>query len=369
MAFPTDWGRKCAVTIDYTKVGASLTDFPVLITKDMLPSEMFDADGSYPALNGGGDVRFSSDSAGNTQLPLEVVSFVTDNNPTNGSCQMWVKVPSLSSSANTTIYVWYNKSGESQPAVTDTYGAQNVWRSEYKGVWNLNETSSTRYDSTANNNDLTDNNTVLYGTGKFTGNAADFEANNSERLSITDGTQTGLDITGNLSISGWVNFETAPGATFQTFAMKYSGGTQISYVFDVSQNGPRLYFSKLGNDGALVQKAYTFSTGTWYHVAVVFITSTSVELFVNGSSIGSGTHTKDALYNSTANFQLGALQNDGNYLDGKEQMFKVYAGALTSTWLSTEYNNQNSPSTFATAGTPETPSAPAATWTPKIIIF
>ena len=68
MAFPTDWGRRCAIVIQSSKVDANLADFPVLLTKDTLPSEMFDHDGSYPALEGGGDIRFSSDEAGETQL-------------------------------------------------------------------------------------------------------------------------------------------------------------------------------------------------------------------------------------------------------------------------------------------------------------
>ena len=47
--------------------------------------------------------------------------------------------------------------------------------------WKMAETSGTRYDETANNEDLTDNNTVSYATGKV-GNAADFEASNNEYL-------------------------------------------------------------------------------------------------------------------------------------------------------------------------------------------
>jgi hypothetical protein len=61
------WGRKAALTISATKVDADLTNWTLVLTKDTLPSEMFDADGSYPALNGGGDIRFSSDAAGETQ--------------------------------------------------------------------------------------------------------------------------------------------------------------------------------------------------------------------------------------------------------------------------------------------------------------
>ncbi|WP_372899169.1 hypothetical protein, partial [Stieleria sp.] len=100
MAFPTGWTRKCELTFASTPTA----DLAALFTEDNLPSEMFDADGDNPALNGGGDIRFSSDSAGTSQLPCEVVSFVTDNDPANGTAQVWVKVPAAAS-----VWVWYGK--------------------------------------------------------------------------------------------------------------------------------------------------------------------------------------------------------------------------------------------------------------------
>ena len=51
--------RKCELVIQSSQVPASLTDFAVLLTEATLPSEMFDADGANPALNGGGDIKFS----------------------------------------------------------------------------------------------------------------------------------------------------------------------------------------------------------------------------------------------------------------------------------------------------------------------
>jgi hypothetical protein len=46
--------------------------------------------------------------------------FVTDNDPANGVADIAVKVPSVSSTTDTVIYVWYNKAGETQPAA-NTY--------------------------------------------------------------------------------------------------------------------------------------------------------------------------------------------------------------------------------------------------------
>lgn len=52
--FPQNWGRKCELIIQSSQITGDLTEFPVLITEATLPQEMFDSDGTYPALNGGG---------------------------------------------------------------------------------------------------------------------------------------------------------------------------------------------------------------------------------------------------------------------------------------------------------------------------
>jgi hypothetical protein len=69
--------------------------------------------------------------------------------------------------------------------------------------WELEEVSGTRVDSHGSN-DLTDNNTVGSGTG-IQGNCANLEKSNTEDLSISDASQSGLNITQDLSFSGWFN--------------------------------------------------------------------------------------------------------------------------------------------------------------------
>jgi hypothetical protein len=68
--------------------------------------------------------------------------------------------------------------------------------------WKLDETSGTRFDSTANSNDLTDNNTVGSGTGKI-GNAAQFVAANSEYLDLSSASGL-LAGTGGVTVAAWV---------------------------------------------------------------------------------------------------------------------------------------------------------------------
>ena len=72
----------------------------------------------------GGDIVFTSDSAGTQRLPMELVSIDT----TNKKAVIWVAIP-LTAGTDATVYVRYqsNAGTLTQPAATDTYGSKAVW--------------------------------------------------------------------------------------------------------------------------------------------------------------------------------------------------------------------------------------------------
>src|SRR4030042_1881100 len=125
-----------AITIDDTLVPASLTDFPVLI------SILNDSDLRDHVTNPNGyDLVFTD--VGGTQLDHEVESW----NGSTGTLLAWVRVPALSSTADTVIYICYGNSG----ITTSQEPTTGVWDSSYKGVWHLKEaTGANLADSTSN---------------------------------------------------------------------------------------------------------------------------------------------------------------------------------------------------------------------------
>ena len=103
-----------------------------------------------------------------------------------------------------------------------------------QGWWRLEEESGTRYDGSPNGNHLADHDTVGWGTGQI-GRAADFEAGNGEYLSISDTVQSGLDVTGSLTLVGWMNPESLD--SLQILAARYEYGvTNRAYRFDVRED-------------------------------------------------------------------------------------------------------------------------------------
>lgn len=210
--------------------------------------------------------------------------------------------------------------------------------------WKMEEASGNRADAHGSNT-LTDNNTVTSGTGKID-TAADFERTNSERLTIADASQTGLDFTGDFSASVWVNLEAALDGTLIEYNLisKYRPtGNQRSYSFNYTWNGgtPRLQFvSSTNGAGASVGSAnVTLSAATWYHLVFIYTASAgSVEFFVDGSSIGSDTALGTSIFNGTADFEIGA-QNAAFFVDGLIDEVAVWSRVITSDEVAEIYNS------------------------------
>jgi hypothetical protein len=162
------------------------------------------------------------------------------------------------------------------------------WSPEPVGYWKLDESSDgtaavTRNDSSGNGNNLTDSNTTNSAIGKY-GNAADFEEDNTEALGIADGSQTGLDITGNISIGFWLKSESldagdgfvgksANSNGWRSYIVQTAGGDSSRFDFGVSSDGDTMTYIRT-NTGFL-------TTGTWVHLEVTYDGST-VRLYKNG---------------------------------------------------------------------------------------
>lgn len=354
MAFPDDHRWKAPLTIASSEVSSTLTNFPVLLTAANLPSAMFDADGANPAQNGGGDIRFSSDADGATQLPCEVVSFVTDNNPANGTAEIHVKVPSVSSSVDTTVYVWWNTAGtDSQPAIDSTYGAENVWDSAFVGVWHLEEdpsgTAPQMLDSTSNDHDGTSAGTMTTGdsVAAVVGNGLDFDGTD-DGVSIAE--TAAIDITGALTLEMALNGDTF--GAFVTPATKAKASGQKQFMMDLQSGVPRF-----GDELGLAKATSTLSTGTDYHLAGTYSGSglySGLKIYLNGVA-ESTTHvgTFNGIESTDGDFYIGQKGDGSEWFDGKISEVRLSNVARSAAWIAATDSTLLTPGTFASAGTPE----------------
>jgi len=170
----------------------------------------------------------------------------------------------------------------------------------------------------------------------------DLELSSSQYASIADASQTGLDITGDLTIESWIKLESLPGsgADYPIASKWDANGSALSYLFTYQNNsGTYRFVTQLSNSAGTVATAVynqTLDAGTWYHVAmVVDLATDSVEYFVDGSSIGSGALSAAIadIKNSTAKFAIGARFNNAPaaLYDGLIDDVRVWSDKRTPT--------------------------------------
>jgi len=330
------------LTVDNTKVAANATDFPVYVDLSDMNATFWST-----VANGGGDIRiFKSD--GTTELAREVVS--CDTSGETGELH-FKYTGTLSSSVDTEIQIHADGSS-SDYAVGATYGRNNVW-SGYDGVWHTNESSGTRYSATGSNN-FTDNNTVTSATGKV-GTSASFASANEEYLS---GVFADLNAygTGSFSISMWINLiDVTSVSLFRNWYTTNQTPNNVQYNTGVV-SGQLNHFiyqqNKTAPESTSLDGSSTISTNTWYNV--VLVRESNVSKFYLNASIDGTSASNNINVTKSGNTTTigGALPEDISYTNGKIDEVKIIGSALSADWITTEYNNQNSPSTFYTATAP-----------------
>lgn len=347
MGFPNDWGRKCELKIQASKVAENLTNYPVFLTEANLPSEMFDSDGSYPALSGGGDIRFSSDAAGLNRLPCEIVRFVIDPDPANGIAEIHVNVASVSSSVDTSVWIWYDKAGENQPGVTEPYGRNATWNSSYKCVWHLDNHEGTRPDSTGNSDIDSGSGMPDQITGKV-GRASLFDASGAY-FTVTDPADPGIGVNEAFCVSTWLYCIT-PGRYDVFFSVNHSVPDFNIYP-GATYEHPSMYWTGTG----YIQPSApdrNIDDGAW-HLLTFTRTGDTITFYVDGGN-SQGTATHGAAIPTPDEYWMGGDWDVSRWYGGLDEM-RVCDVARSANFIISEYNNQDDPATFVIEQTPSGP--------------
>lgn len=230
-----------------------------------------------------------------------------------------------------------------------------------KSAWELNETAGVRVDSHGDN-DLTDNNTVMSGTGLVYAAAADFEASNSEFLSIADNADLS---TGDVSwtYETWVKLESNG---FFCLAGKGNGITDAAsewlLYYTGSQVRLQVYFGS-SNVGA-TSSFGALSVGVWYQVIAWHdAENEQIGVEVNASATGVTAHS-GGLNDTTHDFRIG-IWGSGIPFDGLIGPSRFWKGrvlpASVRMWL---YNDGSARpySSFVPGRVPGTQVRPFAAW-------
>ncbi len=319
------WSYRKSITIDHTKVSgtSTLTNFPILFSTT-------DADLKYTSFGGkmgksdGTDIVFTS-SDGITKLDHEIEKYAS----TTGETVNWVEIPSLSTTTDTVIYIYFGNASAS-----DQSNKTGVWGSSYKAVYHLpNGVTLGGLDSTSHANDMNTTGTPTAQTGKIGGGVG---VSSGNYLSKTIDTTIGTTNT----VSAWVY-----GDSFgdQAHSVNVAGGAELLTAHDPDAGKNTIY-------GSGFVLGTQFSTSTWYYVVTTRdgTTTNGYRSYVNGSLDITTTRPSS---DSGTSLKIGT---SGTYpWDGKIDEVRVSNSVHSPGWIATEYNNQSSASTFYTTGSLE----------------
>ena len=345
------------ITVLASKVDADLTDYPVYVDLSLLPA------GFHTNVNqtDARDIRVTS-SDGSTEIPREVVFY----DSATDAGELYFK-GDVSSSVDTDFYIYYGNSEASDYAVTDTYGRNNVWTNGYVGVWHMGDaTTSSIADSTGANDGtkVSANNPAVTASGKI-GFAQDFASGNY----ITLANESNFDFNYNstYSLEAWLKPD-GVAAVSQNFLSKlyasapYTGWEWSMYDNTGGSDALQMYLlNTLTSDGISVRTASnTIAASSWQSLAVTYSgshTAAGTKFYINGNSSANTILENNLGTDSTLNnlaVVMGA-RADGYVLPyaGLMDEVRISSSARASTWISTEYNNQNSAATFFTMGVEE----------------
>lgn len=338
--YSASWGYRISFAINYTKLGTTttLSNFPFGFATT---SSIFahTANGGHMGKTDGTDIVIT-DSDGTTKLSHEIEGY----NSSTGATIIHFKYPSaVSTSSNTTIYMYYGNSGAS-----DQQDTTNVWDSNFKLILHMNQpATATQTDSTINANNATKTNTPVSQTGQF-GTALRLGLPGPSYLSATNVT-SGF---GDFTVCTLYNAST----TQPTYFRIADQGYDDAFAFGrVSGEQTRLYVRNTGTN----QLNPAFGS---YHYGCGVRSGTNGYVWIDLSKT-SNTNVGTTALGGAYGLKIATSINNptGDYMNGPIDEVRVSNTARSDAWIYTEYQYLMNQSTFYTWGTEESGTPALAT--------
>lgn len=336
-----------SLTIDHTKCGSSDSPyFPVLVSLSDATLKTIGNSGHIQNSNGY-DIQFFSDSGLTTRLPAEREKY----DGSGGSYIGWVQVPNISHTSNTVIYMGYDDAGiSSDPNSDATYGSAKVWvengTQNYQAVYHFgNGGSISLSDSTSNSNTLTlpgSTHNPSAGAGIPPGNiygGVNVTASNQQYLKSVAQSVLGMNgSSATFTVEGWIYPTSGTCPLFGT-----TSGTGYGIELRVYTGGNVYFLNEAVN--VLVNGGSSISS-QWNQIGVSY-NNGAIALYLNGSQVN--TANSSVNWGSTPLVTLGGAPAVGEYNNGNIDEIHISNSIRSTAWITTEYNNQNSPGNIGSA--------------------
>ena len=356
------------ITIDRTKVGTAsspttLSSYPMLFSV---------TDTSLRTIANGGRVR----NANAHDLIFRAVDTTTCGGPTactmaheiesynatTGQLVAWVNIPTLrarTNTSNTVIRIMFGNMAIS----TSTQQVASTWSPNFAGVWHLNQspsgTAPQMSDASGNGNNGTAN-TLTSVTGQISSGVS--TNGTSSYMSFNSGTSLNSTAGGAFTYSTWIKVPVAEtlGAIVSSRSSTDGGNVDIDLMVGMdgaTSNAGRLMALVRDDANGMYAEVVgpAINTNVWRYVTLTRNAGT-IELYMDATSQGTNTSAGAAGAFTTNLRDIGREGRwvQDSYTTPTTNIFLQatfdelrYSNVVRSVdWVTTDYNNQSSPSTF-----------------------
>jgi hypothetical protein len=327
---PSDAGRdadrlaRLALRIPAGSIDEPLQDFVVLV------------DGASPVLQSieVGQLRFTS-TVGDRLYPHEVETF----NPAAGRIRAWVRLPEVSSAADTEFALEVSPT----PVVTEP---SSTWQ-DWVGVWHFEEGNFGDGDPVHDSSPESNDGIARGGADTSAGmvGAAIALDGEDDRIEISD--DDSLRPSQAVTLSAWIN--ASEGAFDSIIARPATSiGVDFNNSYQLYLDGDGLLSTCIAaNDEANVNNTSEVPTGEWVHVAMAF-DGESTRQYLNGSFDGAQPVPGQIQYVDTTVY-IGGDINDADLalpFAGLIDEARILPRAASATRIRAWHDNQRDPASF-----------------------
>jgi len=340
------YANKITLTIPYGNISSTLYNFPVLINLTISSGlTKQDLTPLFNALEGTVNRKkiAITDYTGVAICTTEIEKW----DSAGKSAQLWVKVPVISSTTDTILYLYYDKNSEDNMFIGDwlSSNAKEVWNSNFYSVYHASQKpSSIMYDSTINAKDrpsyggMSDLNIISTTTGNihyFDGiddcmvapsTAASDPINNFSFECVCKALTTHeIDAQSTSSTTG------VSGQKYIFFAPTDPNTSNSVVYLSVGTNGISVYEHAGGYMPPLA--VYSATIGSDYnHICIVYSNKTP-SIYLNGTKVHTGLTSPKSAVRCPVSFGGQSYGYFNGYL-GKIRMSSV---ALSDAWVKATY--------------------------------
>lgn len=327
------WDKRIKITIDHNDVASNLSNFPVLIhLSNASGRNTDDVSFIFNELQSGANRKkiAVTTSDAKTQLYVEIERW------DSGEAWLWAKVPSISNTRETVLYLYYDKDhADNTEYVGDPQStpAQSVWSPNFSAVLHFNNDFRDSSDGDAPSNSPT----ATFVAGKMA-NGGEFYDNGDEADYTTaaalGGTGASDDDVG--TVSFWMKGNEAS-YDYQVDVGYINGIIAANYQTTASNTTNKYLMTYWGGWRTGSQRYVTLNL--WHYVVVSWNASRGFRMLVDGASYNAYSGAKSMVvslvtignYNGHGAYEANAIIDEVRFVNDAE---------VSDAWIKASYESE-----------------------------